>query len=60
MFRGSSLFDVVLKLTRNCETRLVVPKCSVLIDLKHDHILCPERVVVNFITVRRAKVWCLL
>ena len=48
------------KLMEESEARLDIPNCSAVIDWKHDHIRCLERMAVNFITVRRATVWCLL
>jgi len=48
------------KLMGDCQACLDIPNCSGVIDWKHDHIRCNERVVVNFITVRRDTVWCLL
>jgi hypothetical protein len=49
-----------IMLMRDCETRLDIPNWNGVIDWKHDHIRCPEWVVMNFITVRRATVLCLL
>jgi len=46
------------KLMENCESVLHIPNCSDVIDWKHDHIRCNERVAVNFINVSRATVWC--
>jgi hypothetical protein len=40
----------------DCEARLDIPNFSGVIDEKHVHIRCPERVFVNFITVRMATV----
>ena len=40
----------------DCEGRLDISNCIGVIGWKHDHIRCPARVVVNFITVRRATV----
>ena len=43
-----------------CEKRLNFPNCCAVIDWKHDHIRYPKRVVMNFITFRRATELCLL
>jgi len=44
----------------DCETRLDIPNWNGVFDWKHDHIRCPELVVMNFFTVGRTKVLCLL
>jgi len=49
-----------IKLIGDSETRLDTQNCSGVINWKHYHNRCPERVDTNFITVRRATVLCLL
>jgi len=39
----------------DCETRFEIPNWNDVIDLKRDHIRCPEWVVMNFITVKELR-----
>ena len=44
------------KLIRDSESLQDIPNCGVAVDGKHIHILCPKRVLMNFINTRIATV----
>ena len=60
MFSGSSQFGRMKHLMPYCESQLDIPKCVIVIDGKHVPIICPKRALMNFISVRRATVRCIV